>query len=204
MVELTMSRSTLRMAGAGVLIFGLLALAMLYSQTDPGEHPLAAEPTVDLCGKLGADVWDLMAYPALDPVVRVPESAGDGDSMCAYEIDPVDPSDRWARVARGEDADRVQQIAVVSLATTAYLRHRGPSVTAASYFETFNNELRADGWERQVLVGPWSRGNIYSTSGDRTATLFEDEGVVVWIASEGVEAPSLEVFSRAVAARLRE
>lgn len=192
------------MAGVGIIVFAVLAMAMLYSEAEPGAHPLADKRTVDLCKELGTEVWFQLAYPALDPVVRVPASAEEGDSMCALEIDPVDPADRWARVARGENADQVQQIAVVTVATSSYLRHQSPDLTTSGYFQTFDKELVADGWQRRTLDGPWIQGNAYTGSGERVAALVEDDGIVIWIASEGVDAVNLEVFSRSVAARLRE
>ena len=187
-----------------MVIFALLALAMLYSETEVGEHPLAAETKIDVCGILGEESWYYLAYPAMETVVRVPESSSNTDSICALEIDPVDPSDRWGRVARGDDADRLQQIAVVSVVTTSFLRQQSPNLTTELFFNTFGEEVLAGGAERRELTGPGTRAVYYSSDEGRDMLLFEDQGIVVWLQAEGVEPANFEAFAREVASLLRQ
>lgn len=198
----TISGPARTLAGVGVLAVATLLLLYLLATTRGGEHPLTLRQDVDLCTLLGDEIWVQLQYPATGAVARSPESAG-GDSMvCALELDPVDADDRWARVARGEDAGQVRTIATVSLITTATLRSQSPKADSGRYANTFDAELIASGWSGEALDGPWSWASLY-TMNDQAATLLEDDGVVVWTVSRGVAPDDLAGFTRAVAVALR-
>lgn len=192
-----------RIVGIGVVAFGLLALSSLFMMTEGGEHPLALKTDVDLCKLLGEDIWAELAYPASDAIVRPPESGVAGGSVCALELDPVPPGDRWGRVARGEDADRVRRIATVRLTTTAELRQQSPNADSAAYAETFDRELVASGWSAAGIEGPWTWGSVYTRDEENTASLAEDHGVVLWVTAKGVETGNLVAFTRTASERIR-
>ncbi len=189
------------LSGVGVLVFAVLLLLYLLSATRGGEHPLALETEVELCSLLGDELWVNLQYPASDAVARIPESASN-DLVCALELDPVASDDRWARVARGEDAGQVRTIATVTLVTTGTLRKHNPSASTERYAETFDQELVASGWSGEEMEGPWAWASLY-TMGDQAASLVEDSGVVLWTVATGVQADDLAGFSRAAAPRLR-
>ena len=189
------------LSGVGVLVFAILLLLYLLSATRGGEHPLTLESELELCSLLGDELWAQLQYPASDAVARKPETARDA-LVCALELDPVDADDRWARVARGEDAGQVRTIATVTLMTTATLRQHNPSAASDSYTETFDQELVASGWSGEGLDGPWRWGSLY-TMREQVATLVEDDGVVLWTVATGVQANDLAGFTRSAAIRLR-
>jgi hypothetical protein len=191
-----------RIVGIGVIAFGILALSSLFMMTEGGAHPLALKTDVDLCKLLGDDIWAELAYPASDAVARPPETGEGGAAACALELDPVPPGDRWARVARGEDADRVRRIATVRLTTTAELRQQSPNADSAAYTETFDRELVASGWSAAEIQGPWTWGSVYTRDEERAASLAEDHGVVLWVTATGVEADNLVAFTRTASERI--
>lgn len=189
------------LSGVGVLVFAILLLLYLLSATRGGEHPLTLESEIELCNLLGEDLWVELQYPASDAVARRPEPARN-DLVCALELDPVDTDDRWARVARGEDAGQVRTIATVTLVTTGTLRKQSPSASSETYAETFDQELVASGWSGEPLDGPWRWASLYTMS-EQVATLVEDDGVVLWTVATGVQPDDLAGFSRSAANRLR-
>jgi len=199
--ELLSSRNGI--VGVGVLVFAVLAIVYLLSMTKGGEHPLTLQNDLDLCGLLGDDIWLELNYPASDPVSRVPANADPGMLICALELDPVPPGDRFARVARGDDADQVRTIATVTFNTTATLRASNPAARSDSYAEMFDAEVVASGWEGWQIEGPWSWGWLYSKGEEQTATLVEDDGVVLWTTANGVAPDDLVTFTRAVTRRMR-
>lgn len=184
------------------MIFAVLALAMLYSETRVDDHPLAARRSVPLCELLGEEVWHQLAYPATETVIRVPSGQTGVDSVCALELDPVAPGDRWGRVARGESADDVVRIASVSVVTQTDLRHQSPNLTTAYYYETFDKELVASGWEPVSVQGPWTSGKAYSLRENDVSMLVEDRGIVIWITARDTDISDLVAFSSVVAERL--
>lgn len=188
--------------GAGVLAFAVLALVSLFAMTKGGEHPLALETEVDLCELLGPEVWNDLGYPATDPVVREPANAQARELVCALELDPVPPGDRWARVARGDDADKVRRIATVWLNTTATLRASNPSADTSAYCQTFDREMVASGWSATEVEGPWSWGAVYTQGDEQTAALAEDDGVVLYVTATGVDPGNLLAFAQLASERL--
>lgn len=200
-------KSRARLAGIGLAILAVLAIVTLLPSTAGGGHPLASETEFDLCGLLGEDVWVELSYPASDPVARVPANAEGGATVCALELDPVPPGDRFARVARGDDADEIRRIATVRLVTTAHLQATNPEATTGTYVDTFRQELAAEGWEADTIQGPWSWGQVYNMAGeqatDRAATLVEDAGAVLWTTATGVAPDNLVRFTRSATTRIR-
>lgn len=186
-----------------MLTFAVLAVVSLLSLTDGGEHPLALETEVDLCTVLGEDVWTELQYPASDAVAREPGNAPPQDLVCALELDPVAPGDRWGRIARGDDADEVRRIATVWLTTTATLRRENPGADSAAYAETFDRELIASGWSAMQVEGPWTWGAVYTLGEDQAAALAEDHGVVLYVTTTGVERDNLAEFARSASQLMR-
>lgn len=199
--EFLQSKSGL--AGIGVLAFAVFAIVSLFALTDGGEHPLALESDVDLCGLLGEEVWVLLGYPAADPVVREPAGEQASELVCAFELDPVPAGDRWARIARGDDAHEVRRIATVRLNTTATLRAQNPSADSRDYAETFDREMVASGWSSTEVEGPWSWGAVYTMGNEETAALAEDDGVVLHVTASEVDPDSLVAFAQAASERIR-
>ena len=195
--------SRIGLFGIGLIVFGVIAIASLSLVTSGGEHPLALESEVDLCGLLGEDTWLKLQYPASDAVIRVPADAIQDVPVCAMELDPVPANDRWARVARGNDADQVRRVATVMLTTTTILRRQSPDLKTYAYTQAFDQELVASGWLGHSVEGPWRLANIYSLGEDRTAALIEDYGVMLWTTATGVAPENLESFARAAAEILR-
>lgn len=199
--ELLRSRNGL--VGIGVLAFAVFAVLALLSMTAGGEHPRALDTEVDLCTVLGEDVWSELQYPASGAIVRAPENSPPRELVCALELDPVPHGDRWARLARGDDADQVRRIATVWLNTTATLRRQSPSADSRTYAETFDREMVASGWSAQQVEGPWSWGAVYTMGEQEVAALAEDEGVVLWITASGVSPENLLTFTRSASQRIR-
>lgn len=189
-------------AGIGVLAFAFLVIVSLFAMTHGGEHPLALQSEADLCRMLGEDTWAALGYPASDPIARVPADTAPGAIVCALELDPVPAGDRWARVARGDDADKVRRIATAWLNTTATLRAQDPSADSRRYAETFDHEMVASGWSAAGVEGPWSWGAVY-TLGEDAAALAEDDGVVLYVTARGVDPESLVAFTRNASRRIR-
>lgn len=200
-------QSRAALAGIGLAIFAVLVIVTLLSSTTGDGHPLAQETEFDLCDLLGEDTWVDLSYPASDPVARMPANAEGGMTVCALELDPVPPDDRFARVARGDDADEIRRIATVRMVTTAHLRAANREATTATYVDTFSQELAADGWEAEAIQGPWSWGQVYTMAGeqaaDRAATLVEDAGAVLWTTATGVAPENLVRFTRTAIERIR-
>ncbi len=198
-------------AGIGLAILAVLAIVALLPSSAGSGHPLASETEFDLCGLLGEDIWVELSYPASDPVARVPANAEGGTTVCALELDPVPPGDRFARVARGDDADEIRRIATVRLVTTAHLQATNPEATTGTYVDTFRRELASDGWEADTIQGPWSWGQVYTMAGeqaeegvaDRAATLVEDAGAVLWTTATGVAPDNLVRFTQSATNRIR-
>lgn len=197
------SQSKSRFAGIGVLAFAVLAVSSLFVITEGGEHPLALKTDVALCDLLGDDLWHQLEYPASGAVSRPAYGAERDVAVCALELDPVPPGDRWARIARGEDADRVRRIATVTLTTTARLRQQSPQADSKVYAETFDQELVASGWNAREIEGPWSWASVYTRDEEAAATLTEDRGVVLWVESWGVAPDNLVAFTRTASQRIR-
>lgn len=189
--------------GVGVLVFAILALFSLLTITDGGEHPLAMETDVALCDILGDEVWAKLEYPASGAVARVPEDTVADMIICALELEPVAPDDRWARVARGDDADRVRRIASVMLSTTATLRRQGPGMRSDTYTETFDKELVASGWSGSEIEGSWAWGSVYTMSQGQVAALVEDHGVVIWATARDVSPENMASFAQSATDRMR-
>ena len=196
-------RSRARPVGVGILTFGVLALVSLSVMTDSGKHPLALATDVSLCDLLGDEVWNQLEYPAGNPVARAPAMIDRGLVACALELDPVPPNDRWARLARGDDADKVRRIATVTLMTTAALRQHNPDASSTGYAATFDKELMASGWAEQKIEGPWYWGAAYTQGEDQAAALVEDHGVVLWVMASGVDPDHLVSFARSASQRIR-
>ncbi len=203
MDSMALASSRNRVVGIGVIAFGLLMLTSLFMMTEGGEHPLALETEVRLCELLGDDIWSELAYPASGAIAREPTNAGADVIACALELDPVPPEDRWARVARGDDADRIRRIATVTLTTTAGLRQHSPNADSDNYTQTFDEELVASGWSATEIDGPWSWASIYRKSEQEAASLAEDNGVVLWVTTRGVEVDNLVAFTRTASERIR-
>jgi len=189
--------------GVGLLTFGVLALVSLSVMTDGGKHPLALSTEVPLCDLLGDEVWNQLEYPAGNPVARAPQVIDRGMAACVLELDPVPPGDRWARVARGDDADTVRRIATVTLMTTAALRQHNPEASSTRYAASFDKELMASGWAEQKIEGPWYWGSAYTLGEDQAAALVEDHGVVMWVTAAGVQPDHLVSFARGASQRIR-
>jgi hypothetical protein len=192
------------LVGIGVLTFAVIAIISLLGISKGGEHPLALKTDVALCDVLGDEVWIHLQYPASDAVARVPENVHAGMVTCALELEPVKPGDRWARVARGEDADKVRRIATVILSTTATLRQQSPNAKSETYTETFDRELVASGWTGNDIEGPWSWGSVYTLGEDQVATLVEDHGVVLWVTAKDVAPDNMVSFTRSASERIRQ
>jgi hypothetical protein len=126
-----------------------------------------------------------------------------GTVACALELDPVPPGDRWARLARGDDADEVRRIATVTLMTTAALRQHNPQASSTRYASTFDKELLASGWADERIEGPWFWGTAYTQGEGQAAALVEDHGVVLWVTAAGVEPDHLVSFARSASQRIR-
>lgn len=195
------SRATL--AGLGLVIVAILAIVALQSDSGGGQHPLAQEAEADLCGALGEGVWVELGYPAGNPVARVPASENGDPTVCALELDPVPPGDRFARVARGDDADETRRIATVRLVTNASLQASNPETSTDRYVETIGRELKADGWSGEVAQGPWTWGEVYTAPEDRAAMLVEDHGIVLWTTATGVTPDNLVQFTETAVQRMR-
>lgn len=191
------------LAGIGVLAFAFIAIVSLFAMTGGGDHPLALQSEADLCRLLGDDSWAELGYPAGDPVARVPADARPGAMVCALELDPVPAGDRWARVARGDDADEVRRIATVWLRTTATLRADSAAADSREYAATFDQEMVASGWSAAEVEGPWAWGAVYTMGEDEAAALAEDGGVVLYVTARGVDPDSLVGFTRNVSRRIR-
>ncbi|HUF19953.1 MAG TPA: hypothetical protein VMP00_04290, partial [Burkholderiales bacterium] len=187
------SRATL--AGVGLVIFAVLAIVTLQSDQRGGQHPLALEAESDLCSLLGEGVWVELGYPAGNPVARVPATDNGDATVCALELDPVPPGDRFARVARGDDAGETRRIATVRLVTNASLQASNPETSTDRYVEAFGRELEADGWSGEETQGPWTWGAMYTAPEDRAAMLIEDHGIVLWTTATGVTPDNLVQFT---------
>lgn len=196
-------RSRPGIVGIGVLTFAVLALVSLLSITDGGDHPLALETDVPLCELLGNEVWVELQYPATDAIARVPEDSQSNSMICALELEPVAPGDRWARIARGDDADKVRRIASVMISTTATLRQQSPNIQSDNYTATFDQELVASGWSASQIEGPWTWGAVYTTSEGKVAALVEDHGVVFWATAKDVSAENMVSFTHSAAEKMR-
>lgn len=196
-------KSRTGLVGIGVLAFAVLAIFSLFAMTHGGEHPLALQSEVDLCRTLGEEVWVELGYPASDPVARVPADAAPGAIVCALELDPVPAGDRWARIARGDDADELRRIATVRLSTTATLRAESASADSREYARRFDQEMIASGWNATEIEGPWSWGAVYTLGEGEAAALAEDNGVVLYVTASGVDPGSLAGFTRNASRRIR-
>ena len=192
------------LVGVGVLTFAVIAIVSLVGITKGGEHPLALETDVALCDMLGEDVWIHLHYPASDMIARVADNSQENAVVCALELEPVSPGDRWARVARGDDADKVRRIATVMLTTTAALQLHSPNAKSGTYTETFDRELVASGWISRNIEGPWSWGSVYTLGEDQVATLVEDNGVVIWVTATDVAPDNMVSFTRNASQRIRK
>ncbi len=72
-----------------------------------------------------------------------------------------------------------------------------------NYTQTFDEELVASGWSATEIDGPWSWASIYRKSEQEAASLAEDNGVVLWVTTRGVEVDNLVAFTRTASERIR-
>jgi len=186
-----------------LLLFGVGAMLFLASYLREGGHPRALEADLVACDVLDEPVWSILPFATDGGIVRVPENAAGKTNWCALELDPVPPGHRVARIARGDDADRVRQIASVMIMTRAALWRQSPTASIADFTEAWMAELQADGVSSEPLEGPWKSGQIMSGSQGQQALLLEDDGIMIWITANDMHTELLVDFAEMVANRLR-
>jgi len=194
----------IRLHSLVLLVFGAGVLWFLFTVLRGGEHPLASVPEPLVCEAIDESIWQTLPYAAEGGIIRPPASAGGNTNYCAFELDPVPPGDRFARIARGEDADRVREIATVMVLTRAALFRQSPATTTAAYTDAWSAELEASGWPGQGLEGPWQRGELFTGSQGQQGVLIEDDGIMIWITAPDMDTGRLIGFAGAVAADLRK
>jgi len=187
-----------------LLIFGTGVLWFMMTVLRGGEHPLGMEPDLVLCDVLDASVWASLPDAGNGGVVRVPTAAAGAVNQCALELDPVPAGHRFERIERGEDADRVREIATVMVLTRAALFRQSPAVTTIEYTNVWSDELHADGWPGEALAGPWKRGELFTGRSGRQGVLIEDDGIMIWITVRELATESVVTFAETVAANLRK
>jgi len=194
----------IRLHSLVLLVFGAGVLWFLFTVLRGGEHPLAGVPDLVVCDAIDESIWQTLPYAADGGTIRPPASAGGNTNFCAFELDPVPPGDRFARIARGEDADRVREIATVMILTRAALFRQSPATTTAAYTDAWSGEMKASGWPGQGLDGPCTRGELFTGSQGQQGVLIEDDGVMIWITAPDMDTDRLVGFAVEVAADLRK
>ena len=204
-VKTTASKSAgaIRPHSIVLLVFAVGALWFLVSVLREGGHPRALEADLVACDVLDESVWSILPFATDGGIIRMPENAAGKANWCALELDPVPPGDRFARIARGDDFDRVRQIASVMIITRAGLWRQSPTASIQGFTETWLAELKADGVTMEPLPGPWNSGYLASSVQGRQGVLIEDEGIMIWITAGDVKRELLEDFAVNVATRLR-
>ncbi len=187
----------------GVLAVGALLLGFLVYILRGGDHPLALQPELALCEVLDESVWAHLPRPSGDVRIRQPTASPDDASTCAMELEPLRSNNRFERIARGEDADRIRVIASVRVTTRAALWRQGPTMPMREYAQMWSDELAASGGSPSPLQGPWSSGQIFTGTQGQQGVLIEDDGIMIWIQGPEVEQDRLSGFAVAVAQNLR-
>jgi hypothetical protein len=187
-----------------LLIFATGVLWFMMTVLRGGEHPLGMEPNLVLCDVLDTSVWASLPDAGNGGIVRVPTAAAGAVNQCALELDPVPAGHRLERIERGEDADRVREIATVMVITRAALFRQSPAVTTTGYTNAWSDELHADGWPGEALTGPWKRGELFTGRNGRQGVLIEDDGIMIWITVRELATESVVAFAEAVTADLRK
>ena len=196
-------RGTVRPVTLGVLLVGAGLLWFLLSTLRGGGHPLALQAEPVLCELLGESVWETLPFAHDGGIVRVPAAAAGAANYCGLELDPLTNADRFERIARGDDADRVREIVSIMLVTRAALFRQSPSASTADYAEAWSEELQASGWPGQALEGDWRSGELFTGAEGQQGVLIEDDGIVLWITARELETQRLVAFAGRVTGDLR-
>jgi len=178
-------RQSGRLAGIGVLVFGVLALIATWWWLKPGGHPLAGVIAWPLCEDVAA-AWD---GPFDAVAFRPPEQSGSPDGQVRIEC----------RVTMASTPEML-----VGLQTTATLRRAGglgPDTTRL--IETWVAESRASGQQAEAVDGPWRQGWLISGGSGASVLIAEDRGVVVTVIAPELEPQRLVAPGRELAERLR-
>jgi len=187
-----------------LLVFAVGALLFLASVLREGGHPRALEAELVACEVLDEPVWAILPFATDGGIIRSPASAKEQPNWCALELDPVPAGDRFGRIARGDDADRVRQIASVMIMTRAALWRQSPTASVADFTKAWSAELVADGISGEPLEGPWESARLMVGSRGQQAILIEDDGIMVWITADDVKPELMLTFAGNVANRLKE
>jgi len=186
-----------------LLLFGAGALWFMFSTLRGGAHPLGLEPDPALCEILDTSVWATLPWSEAGGVIRIPTASANSRNQCALELDPVPAGDRFARIERSEDADRVREIATVMVITRAALYRQNPKLTTSDFADGWSAELHADGWQGEMTAGPWQRGELFIGRDGRQGLLIEDDGIMIWITASELTKDNLLLFAGDLATNLR-
>ena len=180
-----------RPAGVGILVVGVLLLYYGLQFVRGGGHPLAATIGFDLCRHLGPQPAPELADINVAPLPQIPNMTAGRASTCHWPIDA------------GTGAASRREVSLV-LSTHQTLRAEGNTRGTARHVETFLEESRASGIEVAEVVGPWrTAATLRSRNGDDLQLLAEDDGVVLWFSSRGLDREALVAFAMSVARKLR-
>lgn len=186
-----------------LLVFGVGVLWFLVIVLRGGGHPLGLEPDLDLCDVLDPAVWSELPTANSEAIIRIPTNAAGASNYCALELDPVTSGNRFERIARGDDAARVREIASVMVVTRAALYRQNPAGSTKDFTEMWSSELQADGWQRVPLEGPWRYSELFTGKSGKHGILIEDDGIMIWITASGTDPEGLVRFAKSITLDLR-
>ena len=180
-----------RPAGVGILVVGVLLLYYGLQFVRGGGHPLAATIGFDICRHLGPQPAPELADINVAPQSQIPDMTAGRASTCHWPIDA------------GTNAASRREVSLV-LSTHQTLRAEGSTRGTAKYVETFIEESRATGIEVLEVAGPWrSAATLRSRGSEHLQLLAEDDGVVLWFNSRGLDREALVAFAASAARKLR-
>ncbi len=183
-----------RPAGLGLLVALILLMWFALKWLRGGDHPLAAVPSFDLCARLGAPAWRELPVTHGEPRREIPGFGSTRGSSCYVPLEPT------------EHEDQAQRYVWILVTTHHALAAEGNRAGTGKMVEIWLEEMRASGSRVEPLKGPWRAGGRITPRGanPELQVLADDDGVALWVAARGLDAPALAAFAAAAARRLRK
>lgn len=182
-----------RLAGVGVLLFGVMALVATLWLIKPGDHPLAGTVEFPMCERLDEEALKtLLGNRTLVVHREVPMSAAHGES-CRVTFGTVNPP------------NAMRSAVYASLMTTAQMRLvAGMRSDTRRHIEIYVAESRTSGMQPEPVTGPWREGWMIKKEDGSAVLIAEDRGVILNIHTQMIPGDGLLPFAEQLAMQLQQ
>ena len=182
-----------RLAGVGVLLFGLMALLATLWLINPGDHPLAGTVELPLCERLDEEALKtLLGNRDLVIHREVPMSAAHGEA-CRLTFTSANAS------------TPLPGVVWLSLMTTAQMRLvAGMRSDTRRHIEVYVTESRASGMQPEPVTGPWREAWLMRKEDGSAVLIAEDRGVILQVHTQKIPGDGLLPYSEQLALQLQQ